>query len=147
MFIDWNQNGILDDEGEIYEVGTLTNSTGADDVSASMDILVPDEAMTGETRVRITKTYGDPTSPALINSCAIEFDAFGQGNFPGYGQALDFTVDVETLSSDRFDRNALSVYPTPTKDILNIEYKSTLNAVKVYSLLGREVYSSNIASN
>src|SRR5690606_9726526 len=28
-FIDWNQNSILDDTGEVYEIGTITNSTGA----------------------------------------------------------------------------------------------------------------------
>ena len=94
-FIDWNQNGILDDAGEIYEIGDLENSTGDDGISASMDITVPSNAVAGQTRVRITKTYFDADSDPIINPCAIEFDPWGMGAFPGYGQALDFTIDVD----------------------------------------------------
>src|SRR5690554_4832662 len=93
-FIDWNQNGILDDAGEIYELGTLENSTGYDGVSVSMDITVPADAVPGQTRVRITKTYFDEFSDPIINPCGIEFDPWGMGIYPGYGQALDFTVNV-----------------------------------------------------
>lgn len=98
-FIDWNQNDILDDAGEIYELGTLTNSTGNDGVSVSMEIDVPTDAVIGNTRVRITKTYTDADSPAEIDPCGIVFSPFGQGIFPGYGQALDFTVNVEEASN------------------------------------------------
>lgn len=145
-FIDWNQNDILDDANEIYEIGTLTNSTGADGTSVSMNITVPAGVMAGETRVRITKIYGDEDSPALINPCAIEMDAFGQGPFPGFGQALDFTLNVETLSNEKFETNALSVHPIPTQDLLNINYNSKLETVKVYSLLGQEVLSEDPSS-
>lgn len=145
-FIDWNQNEILDDADEVYEIGTLTNSTGADGILVSMNITVPSDVLTGETRIRITKTYGDADSPAIINPCAIEMDAFGQGPFPGYGQGLDFTLNVENLSTEQFDTNALSVYPIPTQDVLNINYSSELQTVKVFSLLGQEVYSENPAA-
>lgn len=144
-FIDWNQNAILDDAGEIYEIGTLSNSTGSDSISVSMDITVPLDAVVGPTRIRITKTYTDEESIAEINPCAIEMDAFGMGIYPGYGQALDFTVNVEGLGVEIFDTNALSVYPIPAMDILNIKYKSELNAVKIFNLLGQEVYTKNTA--
>src|SRR5690554_2346910 len=93
-FIDWNQNGILDDAGEIYEVGNISGSDGNDGVAAIMDITVPADAVLGETRIRITKTYWDEDSDPLINPCAIEFDPWGMGNFPSYGQALDFTLEI-----------------------------------------------------
>ena len=93
-FIDWNQNGILNDSGEVYELGTLENSTGSDGLSVSLDVAVPADAVTGPTRVRITKTYFDADSPAEIDPCGILFNPFGQGIYAGYGQALDFTVDV-----------------------------------------------------
>lgn len=97
-FIDWNQNDILDDVGEIYELGTLSNSTGSDGISVSMDIAVPADAVLGNTRIRITKTYFDEVSDAIINPCGIEFDPFGMGIYPGYGQALDFTLNIEESS-------------------------------------------------
>ncbi|MCX7549202.1 GEVED domain-containing protein, partial [Xanthomarina sp. F1114] len=93
-FIDWNQNGVLDDAGEVYEIGTLFDSVGDDGVSVTMDITVPVDVMEGETRIRLTKTYQDPDSPAGINPCAIEFYPFGYGPYAGYGQALDFTLEV-----------------------------------------------------
>ncbi|HLS29793.1 MAG TPA: GEVED domain-containing protein [Flavobacteriaceae bacterium] len=101
-FIDWNQNFILDDDGEVYEVGTIENSTGEDGNSVSLEITVPEDAVLGTTRIRITKTYTDeegddpmPPSPAIINPCAIEMDAFEMGAQPGFGQALDFTLNIE----------------------------------------------------
>jgi len=145
-FIDWNQNDILDDSGEVYSIGTITNSTGSDGTTVTMNITVPIEAVTGTTRIRITKTYQDADSPAEIDPCGILFNPFGQGIFPGFGQALDFTLDIASLSVDEFEINALSVYPIPTKDILNINYKSVLSAVKIYNLLGQEVYTENISS-
>ncbi|QAA81519.1 T9SS type A sorting domain-containing protein [Aequorivita sp. H23M31] len=94
-FIDWNQNGILDDEGEVYELGTLENSSGNDGISVSMDIEVPSGAVLGETRIRITKTYFDELSDAIVTPCGIQFDPFGMGTESGYGQALDFTLNIE----------------------------------------------------
>ncbi len=146
-FIDWNQNDVLDDEGEIYAIGTLINSTGNDDVSVTLDITVPANAVIGTTRIRLTKIYQDADSPAEINPCGILFNPFGQGIFAGFGQALDFTLEVEaSLSVDTFDMNSLSVYPIPTKDVLHIDYKSAVNAVTIYNLLGQNVYSKNTAS-
>lgn len=140
-FIDWNQNEVLDDNNEVYEIGRLTNSTGQDGVSVEMDITVPADVLPGETRIRITKTYRDDQSQALINACAIEFNPFGQGAFPGYGQALDFTLNVETLSTNTFDKDALSVYPVPAKDVLTVNYKSIIETIKIYNLIGQEVFS------
>ncbi|WP_456437560.1 T9SS type A sorting domain-containing protein [Psychroserpens sp.] len=146
-FIDWNQNDVLDDAGEIYSIGTITNSTGSDGVFVSMDITVPAGAVLGTTRIRITKTYQDPDSLAAIDPCGILFFPFGFGPFGGYGQALDFTLEIEApLSVDSFDLNNLSVYPIPTKDALNVTYNSVINAVTIYDFLGKEVYSKNTAS-
>lgn len=146
-FIDWNQNDVLDDAGEIYAIGTLANSTGSDGISLTMAITVPFDAVLGTTRIRLTKTYQDPDSVAEIDPCGILFYPFGFGPFAGYGQALDFTLEVEApLSIDRFELNALSVYPIPTKDILNVSYKSEINTVKIYNLLGQEVYANRATS-
>ncbi|TXE19640.1 T9SS type A sorting domain-containing protein [Psychroserpens burtonensis] len=145
-FIDWNQNDLLDDVGEIYSVGTLTNTDGNDGMFVSLDITVPSDALIGITRVRMTKTYQDADSPAEISPCGIQFNPFGQGLFAGYGQALDLSIDVGTLSVLSFDDTSLSVYPTPVKDILNITYKSTLDRVEVYNLLGQNIYKQQIAT-
>lgn len=145
-FIDWNKNNILDDEGEIYEVGSIINSTGTDGQMATMTIVAPTIQHTGTTRIRIAKIYTDDDSPAIINPCAIEMDPFGMGNFPGFGQAIDFTLSFADLATENFDIKSLAVYPIPTADILNITYKSAIDNVKIYNLLGQEVFSKNLNS-
>src|SRR5690554_3687344 len=82
-FIDWNQNGILDDEAEVYEVGVLFNTTGNDETSVSLDIFVPLEAELGETRIRIIKIYSDDAEEvhAIADPCAISMSILDFGIF------------------------------------------------------------------
>lgn len=140
-FIDWNNNDVLDDSGEVYEVGTLTNSDGNDGVFVDLDIAIPITAITETTRVRITKTYTDEESVAVTNPCAISFDAFGLGEVPGFGQAVDFNLTISSLGIIAFDTNALLVYPVPAKNSLNIAYKSAIGNIQVYNQLGQEVFT------
>ncbi|MEO8934786.1 MAG: T9SS type A sorting domain-containing protein [Xanthomarina sp.] len=148
-FIDWNQNDLLEDAGEIYEIGTLTNSSGYGSNSITFNITIPTDAILGNTRIRITKVYKDDYTSAVINPCEILMEIPGYGIYEGYGQALDFTLNIEeeALSIKTFETNALSVYPNPTQDVLNIKYKSALNTVKVYNLLGQEVLVQNTSAS
>ncbi|WP_179352031.1 T9SS type A sorting domain-containing protein [Winogradskyella vidalii] len=152
-FIDWNKNDILDDAGEVYEVGTLFDTDGSDGQTVTLEITVPSDAVSGETRIRLTKTYTDmggdgyPPSPAVIDPCGIVFNVFEQAIESGYGQALDFTVNIETLSVGDFEDNALAVYPIPAKDVLNVEYKSVLTGVKIYNVVGQEVLNRTTSSS
>lgn len=140
-FIDWNNNGILNDAGEVYDLGLLTNSTGADAVSVSLEIAVPEFAAVGLKRIRITKIYTDEDSVAAVNPCAISFFPFGFGPYAGFGQALDFTLNVVTLGVADFDKNALAVYPVPATDNMTITYKSAIEALSIYNVLGQQVYA------
>ncbi len=75
-FIDWNQNGILDDAGEVYTLATSTSSSGPH----TMNITVPAGASLGDTRMRV-KVGWLQTTP---NPC---------GTF-SYGEVEDYTVRV-----------------------------------------------------
>ncbi|WP_299100958.1 T9SS type A sorting domain-containing protein [uncultured Winogradskyella sp.] len=138
-FIDWNQNETLDDANEVYSIGTLTNTTGDDGTIVSLDITIPSDAVIGATRIRITKTYTDADSPAIVDPCSISFNPFGTAAQPGYGQALDFTLSVSSLSVNSFDISQLSVYPNPIKNTLNVSYNAEIKSVKIYNLLGQNI--------
>ncbi len=140
-FIDWNNNGVLNDEGEIYDLGLLTNSNGSDAMSVSLEIAVPEYVLPGLKRVRITKIYTDEDSTAAINPCAIYFYPFGFGPYSGYGQALDFNLNVVNLGVADFDKNALAVYPVPASDNITISYKSAIESLTIYNVVGQQVYS------
>jgi len=148
-FIDWNQNNVLDDEGEVYYIGLIYDSEGNDSESASTDIAVPYDAALGTTRIRIIKTYTDTAFgfTLITDPCNIQVDVEGFGADTSYGQALDFTLNVTTLGIDTLDKKLLSAYPNPVKDFLNVKYVSEISDVKIYNVLGQEVFSKNIGQS
>lgn len=148
-FVDWNRNNILDDAGESFYIGLLSNTTGYDATTASVSITVPSTALIGNTRIRILKVYTDQSDFYFLNSdpCSITSeDVLFEEFVPSYGQALDFTLNVTSLGVNSFDKNLLSIYPNPVKDVLNVSYKSEISEVKIYNLLGQEVLSKTINS-
>ncbi|MCZ2222435.1 MAG: GEVED domain-containing protein [Chitinophagales bacterium] len=59
-FIDWNQNGVLDDTGEAYTIVSNTSSNGPHII----DIDVPIIATSGNTRMRVMLAWaGTGTTP------------------------------------------------------------------------------------
>lgn len=146
-YIDWNKNGVLDDAGEVFLIGILINSTGGDEVFVSADITVPSDAVEEPTRIRITKIFQDNITSAVDDPCGIDMEIPDYGIFPGFGQALDFTVIPEQLSINSFELSAFKVYPIPTQNILYVSYKSELNAVQIFNLLGQEVMAQNTTSS
>src|SRR5690606_35970338 len=59
VFVDWDQNGVLNDAGEVYVVTDyLVNSNGNDGKHVLFDIDLPAGASLRNTRMRVKKTYG-----------------------------------------------------------------------------------------
>src|SRR5690606_33214618 len=80
VFIDWNQNGLLDDPGEVYEV--VTNLPDRDPGPHTYDITVPGHAAAGATRMRVVLQYAEFEANPCITS--------------GDGEVEDYTVIVGT---------------------------------------------------
>ncbi|WP_426474456.1 choice-of-anchor J domain-containing protein [Chryseobacterium balustinum] len=139
VFVDWNQNGTLNDPGEVYEVTqTITGSTGLDAIQAVHPIAVPTTALTGNTRMRVKKIYGTTN---LLNPCS-------GGD---YGQAEDYTINVLNAQlnvTEATKKNtALKVYPNPVANILNIDSASKIKSVKIYDLSGKNVLTEIVDTN
>ena len=82
VFIDWNQNEILDNTNEVYEItNTLVNSTGLDGIQVTATINVPAGANLGTTSMRVKKILG---TTDYLNPC------LGADN----GQVEDYTINV-----------------------------------------------------
>lgn len=136
VFIDWNQNGNLNDAGEVYQVTqTITNSTGTDALQAVHSIAVPTTALQGNTRMRVKKMYG---TTGLTDPC--------EGS--DYGQAEDYTVNVTNSSlsvTDVAKRNQdFKAYPNPVTDILTIDSQIKVQSVEVYDISGKKVSNAEI---
>ncbi len=83
VFIDWNQDFQFDMATEYY-AASLAPSTGVDDVEAVLTIRVPDNAVLGDTRIRIIKDHWTAYEEDEISGC---LDAY-------YGQIHDYTVNI-----------------------------------------------------
>lgn len=131
-FIDWNQNGILDNENEIYRIGFVKGSTGMDNMSAELTIKVPEDAVVGNTRLRLLKV-NSPSSFAMF------WPTGACGNYNN-GQIEDYTLNVkEALATSETSINKISFYPNPVKDVLTVSSSKKVNAITVYNTSGQLV--------
>ncbi|MCZ2222645.1 MAG: fibronectin type III domain-containing protein, partial [Chitinophagales bacterium] len=96
-FIDWNQNGILNDPGETYTVVSNTSSNGP----FSIDITVPVTASLGNTRMRVINAFDLATPSPCLNN-------------PYNGEAEDYTVNVGVQLSCLPPSNLNNSLVTPT---------------------------------
>jgi hypothetical protein len=82
VFVDWNQNDVLDDDGEVYQiVETVTDSDGNDGIEAVQTLVVPSDALPGETRMRVKKIF---RTTSYLDPCL----------GTGFGQAEDYSINV-----------------------------------------------------
>ena len=82
VYIDWNRDGTYgNNANEIYNLGTMTASTGTDNVTLTSNISVPTTALIGNTKMRVMKRFGSYSN-----------DPCQSGS--GYGQAEEYVVNV-----------------------------------------------------
>lgn len=143
VFFDWNQNGKLDDAGEVYVINdSLINTDGTDGITVSQNIIVPPTALTGNTRMRIKK-IGDDTNTSGQDMANLSNPCIGAN----FGQAEDYTVNVGSLGVNDLKKNKASIYPNPVKDIATITSNSKIENLKVYDINGKLVMSQDVNSD
>ena len=75
VWIDYNQDGDFDDDGEIaYDPGEITQT------AITGSITVPMTALAGSTRMRISQRWNGPATP-----CAVDYD---------YGEVEDYCINI-----------------------------------------------------
>ena len=136
VWIDYNGNGLFTDAGELVfskATSTTTPASGA--------FTVPATATLGATRMRVSMKYnGTPTSCETLS----------------YGQVEDYSVNIVTTTaistiadnSSNEILTTISLYPNPTKDVLNIETNSATKLnYSVVNYLGQVVKTGSIENN
>lgn len=101
FWIDYNQDSDFDDNGELVFEGRSANI-------AKKRVAIPDSALEGETRVRISAKYG-----AYPSAC----ESFQ------YGEVEDYTINITSgsasetvaLSSLKNNPNAVVLFPNPSR--------------------------------
>ncbi|MBP6432793.1 MAG: T9SS type A sorting domain-containing protein [Ferruginibacter sp.] len=83
VFVDWNEDYDFLDANENFNIGTITNSTGADAIEVIGTITVPVGTPLGFKRLRVTKRWGSYSPPC---------------NNSGWGQSEDYTLKVFSVA-------------------------------------------------
>jgi len=130
VWIDYNQNGLFTDAGELVWSQAASTAT-----PVSGSITIPATATLGVTRMRVSMKYsGVPTA------C----EAFS------YGQVEDYSVNIGTTAKDLNAREIAKVdiklYPNPATSVLNVTSVSETATFKVYNLLGQTVMNGKISN-
>ncbi len=127
VYVDWNQNGYLGDEGEVYNIGKVFQVTGN---TVTGQIAVPANAKLGNAKMRVISEFMDYAT----FSCSV----FTQG------QAEDYTLNVkESLAvSESASKAKAILFPNPAKEYVNIKNSAELTKAEVVDMTGRKVLES-----
>lgn len=128
VWIDFNQNSTFD-SGEFFSLGTSAGSNG----TAAIEITVPSDAVSGKTIMRIRG--GDDSQITSGHACG--------ASSSGYGQALDYFVEIES-PFDMYFVSATAAQPN-TSDVsigqtnqevirISIVTKGSLNPISLTEL-------------
>ncbi|PJJ54413.1 GEVED domain-containing protein [Hymenobacter chitinivorans] len=131
VYIDYNQNGVFTDAGELV-VNAASSTSSA---TRTGSFTVPLTAKSGATRLRVVMSDNSATT-----SC---------GSY-SYGETEDYTINISggaarAATAARMGGSAseYSVYPNPATDVLNVVIPSDRDAaavsVKVYDVRGAEM--------
>ena len=135
VWIDYNQDGQLDDVGEtVYSLnlsqpGTHTGS-----------FTVPMTATLGNTRLRATAKMDQSAGHTVPTPCDIPADPIGY-----HGEIEDYTVNISGSSaveniSDIFNEVSVSPNPATDKTAINFSLKQTSNvSVEIYNIAGEKI--------
>lgn len=124
-WIDFDQNGSFEADEVILDTEGLSSTT------VNNEFEVPDDAVLGGTRMRITMRY-----EAQALSCDFEFD---------YGEVEDYCVVItdSTTSISEAARPEFTVFPNPAKDRLTMvfpaEYVSDNHQITLLNSIGQQV--------
>ncbi|MCH3880886.1 MULTISPECIES: reprolysin-like metallopeptidase [Tenacibaculum] len=133
VFIDWNKDYVFNITDERYDLGTHL-----DDVStATLNITIPSDAVTGNTRMRVVLEYTGTSAPHGDGPCTANYAS-------GWGETEDYTIEVQNpaASIEDFAFSGFNLYPNPSNGEINLAFE-VINTDEVktqlYDLRGRKV--------
>lgn len=141
-FIDWNQNGILDEDNEVYSIGSVKGTVGFFDTdqAAINKITIPADAVLGNTRMRILKVNS-------FSDFALFWPTGASGTYYS-GQIEDYTLKINDAALATNENAALRVqlYPNPVVNILTVSTDKKVNSIMIFDASGK-LLKTNLNSN
>ncbi len=134
VWIDWNQNSIFDDSGEIYDLGTATNVTNGATTNSPLEIVIPIDALLGNTIMRVSTKYANESLHAPSQTII-------EGEVEDYTLNIIPTENIETNGFENF-----IVFPNPNEGKFTIQLNGALNRninAKIFDSKGRFMYEKS----
>ncbi len=136
VWIDWNQNCSFNDPGEVYNLGTAINVSNGATSNSPFSVLVPVNAVLGNTVMRVSTKYDVAAGP-----CESGYD----------GEVEDYTINVlPTLSIEEFGFDNLNVFPNPNNGSFTIKLMGAIERsinIEVYDIRGRAIFRKSYDNN
>lgn len=132
VWIDFNQDGQLDDPGE-----TVVSVNNVSSLTYNGNITIPTSANTGNTRLRVTAKMTSNGGHTLPTPCDVPADPIGY-----HGEFEDYTVNLITASgvNETGLLNNFHISPIPVQDQLHIEFTPGASGnvvVSVFDMTGK----------
>lgn len=138
-WIDWNQNCQFDLPEEEYDLQEAGNVANGPTAASPMSITVPSGAALGNTIMRITAMYTNPTTISYPTACADNPDA----------ETEDYTINVQpslSVAENQFDNFSLT--PNPATDIVDLVVGTSEKVhVSLFDMRGRRVLDNTYNNN
>jgi hypothetical protein len=143
VWIDWNQNCVLETSEEYYLGGAQNVTNGLTSLSG-LNITVPSNAVLGTTTMRVSTKWNEKPGSCDDNGPNPAQDVYD-------GETEDYSVNVQaSLSTSDFSLSGFSVYPNPNSGQFYIAYTNAISSdfqVTVLDIRGRKIYDSKSIPN
>lgn len=130
VWVDFNNDGVFE-INEFFYLGTGSGET------ITGEIVIPYSLEDGEYRMRVRVAAVDFDGATWDMSC---------NSAQTYGETEDYTIKVQTLSINDFEKTSVSLFPNPTSDILNLNAKNSISQLVIYDMLGQKVMERTIGA-
>lgn len=135
VWIDWNQNCVFD-ANEMYDLGQAVNTANGPSSNSPLSIVVPADAVLGQTTMRVATKYGEAAT-----ACENNHDA----------EVEDYTINVlASLSVEEEEVSSFKVYPNPNNGEFTLQlntYSNTDVTVDIFDLRGRKIFNTSFRNS
>ncbi|WP_051269841.1 reprolysin-like metallopeptidase [Flavobacterium suncheonense] len=139
VWIDYNQDGNFASNEVVFK------KSKTKDTSVSGSFVVPSNAVTGTTRMRVSMKYnGFPTACETFTNGEVE--DYTVNLLPGTTAKTEVKESVET--NENLSKLDFKLYPNPVKgDILNLSNLDGTISYRIYSMTGQQIANGNTETN
>lgn len=136
-FMDWNNDSRFDTATERYDLGSVTEKP----TTINSDILIPQDAVLGETRMRIIIEYFDDNTTFGNGACDADHNS-------EFGETEDYSLIISNnvLSLDDVFEN-FSIYPNPIENdnftlLFNVPFTEESVTLNLFDFTGRVIMAA-----